>query len=120
MLQGLKLALGFFVALGLVLFALANRGQVTLSLFPEDLALFLDLDLRVQVPLFIVLFLGLVIGLMVGFVWEWKRAHKQRATAQAQKREVKNLHREMESLRTQEARPGDDIIALIEAAEKKK
>ena len=119
MVRWLKLVSAFCAAVALVLMALANRNVVTLYLMPEDLAVFLNISAAFDAPLFLVLFAGILVGVMVGFFLEWLRAHSVRATALWQKCEVKNLHREMQILRGKDAKRGDDIIALIEATEKK-
>ncbi len=110
------LRLIFLLILGLVLLtvAFANRGLVTLHLLPEDMAVFLGLDLGLDVPLFLVIFGGIVAGLAIGFVWEWFRESKHRSAATARKREVTQLSREVSRLREKDAKPKDDVLALLE------
>ncbi|MFM2356844.1 MAG: hypothetical protein RLZZ528_2580 [Pseudomonadota bacterium] len=115
MLRALRLV--FLLLLGLVLLvvAFANRGVVELRLLPEDMALFLGLDYRVELPLFLVIFGGVVAGLLIGFVWEWMREARQRAEAARTRREAATLSREVSRLRDKAAEPVDDVLALVEA-----
>ena len=47
-----------FIAISLIVVALANRGAATLSLLPEALGALVGLNVQMQVPLFVVIFLG--------------------------------------------------------------
>jgi uncharacterized integral membrane protein len=114
MLRALRLI--FLALLGLVLLtvAFANRATVPLHLLPTDMAVFLGTDLTVELPLFLVIFGGIVAGLAIGFVWEWFREARHRQAAAAQRREVTQLTREVSALRAKDARPADDVLALLE------
>ena len=103
------------IAICLITVAIANRGAVTLSLLPEEVALLTGLpQLSITLPLFIVIFAGILAGLLLGFVWEWLREHKHRAEASAQRREKERLAQEMNKMKS--TRPGadDDVLALLE------
>ncbi|WP_071672471.1 lipopolysaccharide assembly protein LapA domain-containing protein [Nioella nitratireducens] len=102
------------VALALVLLALANREPVTLTVLPGGLAEWVNWNLVVQLPLFLVILGGIVGGLLIGFVWEWFREYRQRAEAKAQRKERDRLAREVESLRGKANEGKDDVLALIE------
>ncbi len=106
----------FLAALAVVLItvALANRDQVLLRLLPEELAGFLGWSWSVNLPLFVVIFAAIIAGVMIGFVWEWLREHKLRAEgARARKAAVKLAH-EVQDLKRDRAKPGDDVLALLE------
>ena len=102
------------LTLVLLTVALANRGVVTLSLLPEDIAALLGWQGRIDVPLFMVLALGAVAGLALGFVWEWLREHKHRKTARVQTRAVSRLERELAAMKDQTSLPDDPVLALLE------
>ncbi len=106
----------FLLALGacLLIVALANRGDVTLTLLPDELGALVGQSPTVTLPLFIVILGGIVAGVMIGFVWEWLREHKHRAEAVHQRREKERLEREVTRLRPQDAANTDDVLALLE------
>ena len=83
-----------FIAISLIVVALANRGAVTLSLLPEALGALVGLNVQMQVPLFVVIFLGLTLGLLIGFVWEWLREMKHRSAARSEHMQVVRLERD--------------------------
>ncbi len=109
----------FYLLIGICLFtlAIANRGLVTLHLLPEQLAGFVGLPNTLQLPLFLVIFAGVVVGLMVGFVWEWSREYKIRAEANRNRRDAKDLEREVQRLKTDKPAEQDEILALLESSE---
>lgn len=102
------------VAVVLVVLALANRGDVTLNLLPAELALWLGLDVSVELPLFLVILTGVVTGLLVGFVWEWLREHRHRAAAVNNRREAEKLKQEVSALRKPTRDERDEILALVD------
>ena len=107
------LVLGF-IAVGLVIIALANRANVILTLIPEGLGELLGYNVKVHVPLFIVIFLGVGGGLLIGFVWEWLREMKHRNAAKSEHRQVVRLQREVTKLKTGTAKEQDDVLALLD------
>ncbi len=106
----------FLAALAVVLItvALANRAMVTLHLLPEGLSGFLGFSWQVSLPLFIVIFLGVIGGVLIGFFWEWMREHRLRAEGKRAKKAAIELSREVQTLKAKDARPGDDVLALLE------
>ncbi|WP_370251798.1 lipopolysaccharide assembly protein LapA domain-containing protein [Nioella sp.] len=102
------------IALALVLLALANRDPVTLTVLPHDLAEWVNWNVSITLPLFIVLLGGIVAGLLIGFVWEWFREHKQRAEAKANRKERDQLAREVQALKGDANRGRDEVLALLE------
>lgn len=106
------------IAVVMITVALANRGPVTLSLMPADLAVLVGITpeaITVELPLFLVIFAGILAGVFLGFVWEWLREHKHRAAAAAGRRETARLNREMAALKN-EGENKDDVLALLEDA----
>jgi len=108
----------FLAALAVVLIvvALANREMVTLHLLPGEVSGFLGFSWQVTLPLFIVIFIGIVAGIMIGFFWEWMREYKIRAKGRRAERAAVELSREVKALRGKDAKPGDDVLALLEDA----
>lgn len=102
------------LALAIVIFALANRSLVTFSLLPEDIALLLGWQWRIDLPLFVLVGVGCFVGLALGFVWEWLREHKHRKTARVQTRAVSRLERELAAMKDQTSLPDDEVIALLD------
>ncbi len=102
------------LTLALLAVALANRGLVTFSLLPDDFAVLLGWQWRIEVPLFMVLAMGAGVGLMLGFVWEWLRGHQHRKTARVQTRVVGKLERELATMKDQTSLPNDEVLALLE------
>lgn len=103
------------LAICLLVLALANRDAVTLTLLPDEIATFAGFNHAVSLPLFLVIFAGIVAGVVIGFVWEWFREHKHRAEAAAQRRERQRLEREVNRLKPDSEKQGDDVLALLES-----
>ena len=102
------------IGVGLVIVALANRGNVILNLIPEVLGDLIGFNVQVRVPLFIVIFLGVGAGLLIGFVWEWLREMKHRNAAKSEHRQVVRLEREVTKLKTGTVKEQDDILAILD------
>ena len=102
------------IAVGLVIVALANRGEVSLTLMPLALGNLIGFNLQFQIPLFTVIFLGVMAGLLIGFVWEWLREMKHRTAAKTEHRQVVRLEREVSKLKSGTAKEQDDILVLLE------
>lgn len=105
------------VAIALVILALANREPVTLTLLPQELALWSGVDVAVELPLFLVILGGVVTGVLWGFVWEWLREHRHRSAARNNQREARRLAREVEALKGRRNEGKDEVLALVENAE---
>lgn len=110
----LRYFLLFVLTLVLLVLALANRTPVTLSLLPDDLAVLLGWQGRIDVPVFVVLGLGAVVGLALGFIWEWLREHKHRKVARVQTKVVSKLERELAAMKDQHSLPEDPVLAILE------
>lgn len=115
MIRYLKYAFLTILAICLVTLALANRGDVTLTLLPPELATLFGFNAVVTLPLFIVILGGLIAGILVGFVWEWFREYKYRSEASTEKRERQKLTREVRRLKKADpAQQDDDVLAILE------
>lgn len=114
MLRWLRYLVLVALALVLVVFALANRGAVTIKGLPENIAAFAGVQWEVTLPLYFVLLGGVAAGVLIGFVWEWVREHKHRSTASTKSREVARLERELAVMRDTKPEQKDDILALLD------
>ncbi len=106
------------IAVVLLVVALANREAVVLTVLPVGLAEWVNWNLSIRLPLFMVVIGGIVAGLLIGFVWEWFREHRQRAEAKAQRKERDQLAREVQSMRGEADEGKDEVLALLEDAER--
>ncbi len=106
----------FLAALAVVLMiiAVANRGDVTLTLLPEELSIFAGTAPTVSLPLFLVIFLSIVAGILIGFVWEWMREYKHRAAASSERAAKEKLEREVSRLKGPGQDSADAVLALLD------
>lgn len=107
----------FFVvvlALLLVAIALANRGVVTLALFPANIGRYLGGEYSVQLPLFLIILVSIAFGMLAGLIWEWLREAHIRREASARRAEVARLESEVGHLRERHAAPTDDVLAILD------
>ena len=105
------------MAVALIVIALANSQEVTLSVLPEGLAKATGYSWSIPLPLFVVVFGGILAGLLIGFFWEWLREHKHRAEASRKTGEVKKLEEELRRVKGVQAKEeGDEVLALLEEA----
>jgi len=102
------------VSIVLIVLALANRQLVSLQLLPTELAGYVGLDGKINVPLFLVILLGVLIGLLLGFVWEYLREYKHRKELGVKTKEVKTLEREMKKLKRETTSETDQILAMLD------
>ncbi len=95
------------VALVIVLFAVANRAPVRVSLdpFSRDLPM-----LSYELPLFAVVLAAIFLGVLVGGLAAWIAQGKYRKAARRGRREVEALRSETEALRS--AVPDSALPAL--------
>lgn len=111
----LRLLFVVLLALILVAVALANRGIVTLSLFPANFGQYLGGQWSLDLPLFLVILLTFALGMLAGLVWEWLREAHIRREARARQDEVARLEAELGTVRKRHAAPRDDVLAILDA-----
>jgi len=106
----------FLAMIGLVLItiALANRGDVTLRLLPDELSGLIPLPYSVTLPLFMAVFVGVFFGLLIGFVWEYLREYRMRADLSRKDRELHRLERQIRALREKTGEGQDEVLALLD------
>ncbi|HKK86999.1 MAG TPA: LapA family protein [Roseovarius sp.] len=103
-------------ALALILIALANRGVVSVRVWPDELAGLAALNPSYEVPLFVVIFGGVFAGFIIGLIWEWIREHGERAEAARKARELSALRAEVRRLKGEKHEGKDEVLALLDEA----
>jgi len=102
------------IGVALLILALANGQNVTVQLLPAEIDLFAQMNLAIDLPLFVVILLAVALGIIIGFIWEWLREHKHRAEAARKGRDVKKLERKVSELRPDNGGQADEVLALLE------
>jgi putative membrane protein len=102
----------------LLIVAFANLEIVTVRFLPSPIGAALGMDRTFQVPLFLVILLAMLSGIALGFVWEWRREAKHRSAATQHRREAARLEREVSRLRQSADEDQDEVLALLEAADR--
>jgi uncharacterized integral membrane protein len=98
--QFLKALILLPVAIVVVLFAVANRGPVTLSFDPFSGG---APEFSATIPLYAALFAALALGVLVGGMAAWLTQAKHRRARRAHQREAQRLRTEAERLRARSA-----------------
>lgn len=95
------------IALVIVLFAVANRAPVRVSLdpFSRDLPM-----LSYELPLFVIVLVAIFVGVLIGGLASWIAQGKHRKAARRGRREVEALRSETQALRS--AVPDSALPAL--------
>lgn len=75
------------IALILVVFAVANRNTVTLTVWPLPLAM--------DAPLYLVVLISLIVGFFLGELVAWMNGHRWRREARRSAKRVEELEREL-------------------------
>jgi lipopolysaccharide assembly protein A len=88
------------VALVLVLFAVSNRAEVSLTLFP--------LPARLDAPLYLVVLVTLVVGFVLGEAVAWLGGARRRAEHRALRRRHDRLQRDVAETRPAIARKPEE------------
>ncbi|MEM8632128.1 MAG: LapA family protein [Pseudomonadota bacterium] len=115
MIRFIRYAFLAVVAIVLATIALANRGNVSLRILPQEMGHFFGLTDTIEVPLFFVFFGGVILGLVIGFFWEFIREQKYIAEGRKAQREVAKLEREVTKLKGASGKSqSDDVLALLE------
>ncbi|MCO5091602.1 LapA family protein [Bosea sp. (in: a-proteobacteria)] len=99
------------VALVIVLFSVANRGSVRVSLdpFSRDLPM-----LSYEAPLFAVVLAAIAVGVLIGGLASWLAQGKHRKAARRSRRESEALRSETRALRS--AVPDSALPALTDGS----
>lgn len=113
-LRFIKYLVLFLIALKLLTLSLANRGAVTLTLLPDDMAALVGFNHAVEMPLYLVILLGVAAGLLIGFIWEWVREYRHRAEASRARAEAKRLQAELGRRSDNKGGEGADVLALLD------
>ncbi|MDO5658014.1 MAG: LapA family protein [Paracoccus sp. (in: a-proteobacteria)] len=111
----IRLIFVVFMALLLIGIALANRGAVTMRLFPANFDRYLGGAWEVTMPLFLIVLLAMLVGMLAGLVWEWLREAPIRSQAARAQEQCERLQREVGSLRDTHHAPKDEVLAILDA-----
>lgn len=96
------------VAALLLIFAIANREPVVLSLDPFSPG---APAWSIQLPLFLVILMAVGVGVVVGAIADWVGQGRYRREARHQRHEVRRLEQEARDLRRQAAPPAASLPA---------
>ena len=88
-----------FVAILILLFAVANRGMVKISLDPFNPA---APAVTFDIPLFLLLFVVLMLGVVLGGCASWLKQGKHRRAGRIARNEAERHRAEVERLKTQQ------------------
>jgi uncharacterized integral membrane protein len=96
------------LAVILIVFAVANREWVSVSLDPFNKT---DPALSFSLPLFVLLILVAILGVVVGGTATWSRQRPWRRAARQHEAELRRLRMELAARVEQESRAADDFAA---------
>lgn len=102
--------------LALVVVSVANLGTVELKLVPDIISGDVQVDPRIQLPLFVVILGSIVVGIVVGFAWEWLRETGHRRHEAQLERECRKLNREIKKLKSEKNEGKDEVLAILDEA----
>ena len=57
----------------------------------------------------------MAIGMLLGLIWEWLRESQLRTESARRARDIAQLEREVGGLRTRNAQPRDEVLAILDA-----
>ena len=98
----LKLVIIVPLAVALIAFALANRVQVTIALYPLGL---IDPPLSFMMPLYLPIFLALIVGVFMGGIAMWFSEGRHRRAARIHLRDLEREKRRNEELERERTLP---------------
>ncbi|MDO5528109.1 MAG: DUF1049 domain-containing protein [Paracoccus sp. (in: a-proteobacteria)] len=110
----IRLIFVVFMAALLLSIALANRGMITLRLFPANFDRYLGGSWEVTMPVFLGLLLAVLVGMVAGLVWEWLREAPLRHESTRNAERAARLQREVGELRDTHHAPRDDVLAILD------
>ena len=99
------------IAIIFIVFAVANREVVRVSLDPFDRV---DPGMTISLPLFALIITLIIVGVMIGGMAAWFRQGKWRWRARYFEGEAKELRRELDRLKRRTRTIGDPIATLPE------
>lgn len=111
----LRVVLVVALALLLIVAALANRSPVLVRLLPGNVDSYVNGSWAVTMPLFLLVFIVFALGIVVGLLSEWLREAAIRDQNARRARDIAQLEREVGGLRTRNAQPRDDVLAILDA-----
>lgn len=134
----LKILFLVVVAIVLVLLAVSNQEQISVSLLPASLeeamgrdftvseirllptviADWFGADGKVDLTVALVVTLALLVGIVVGFIWEYLREYRYRSEAKTQRREAQRLNQEVAQMKGRRSDgQEDEVLAILDQAD---
>jgi len=94
--------IGMVAAGAAILFAISNRGTVSVSMWPFPLAL--------DLSLYVLVFTSVALGFFVGALTSWVAAGKHRRRARRQQSELRAMESDLEDLRIRLDPPSEGAL----------
>ena len=91
------------------------RFHIGESLLPGNVDSYVNGSWAVTMPLFLLVFIVFALGIVVGLLSEWLREAAIRDQNARRARDIAQLEREVGGLRTRNAQPRDDVLAILDA-----
>ncbi len=101
------------ISVAVVLFALSNRQDVTLSLWP------LPDDLTLDVPVFLVALVPLVAGILLGGLIAWASGARHRRLARRRGRRIAKVEAELAEMRVRHGAMTETVREQAESARRR-
>tara|TARA_B100000686_G_C16131068_1_gene637428 strand:- start:214 stop:558 length:345 start_codon:yes stop_codon:yes gene_type:complete len=105
-----------FVCTGglIILLCLANQEMVTIRVLPDGFSLFNKGQFIAEFPLFLIILFFSFLGICFGACGEWVRANRNRRRARLERKEYKNLEKELLVARKKSKNGSEDLLAMLE------
>ena len=97
----------------LIIFAMANRGLVEISIIPGEFSFF-GLNFSITLPVYLIFFSGIVLGVVIGFLGEWVRESKYRSEVSQKNRKLREARRELRKLKGEKYKGQDEVLELLD------
>ena len=106
----------FFLCTGglIIILCLANQEVVTIRVLPEEFGIFIEGRFVSEFPLFLIILFFSFLGVCLGACGEWMRANQYRRQARLDRKEYKNLEKELLVARSKSKNDSEDLSVILE------
>ena len=106
----------FFLCAGalIIILCLSNQEMVTIRTLPEEISIFNKGRFVAEFPLFLIILFFSFFGICIGACGEWVRANQYRRKARLDRKEYKNLEKELMVARKKSKDSSEDVLAMLE------